>query len=277
LSRRLFEGIARAGEFGLSVQASVTVSHLLDYDQLPDTLRKLGFNNVSFSYPRREPLDSTSLVYGESELIDLDRDELLAALAAIRRLQKRFPVHNPAASLDEIARFIRDEKQSVPCVGGYKYFYLDWNLDIWRCEAWHEPLGSVFDFDRHPDQREPCHVCMMACYRIASMLMHAPIAMSDAARAVAGGQFAEAVSLLFRRSVAQSIWALVRQTPELRRFASRQNKAQPPDARNWQIRNGRRGPKAPRRQTEGILAPGTAAAIARPRRTGLTVPARETW
>jgi hypothetical protein len=33
----------------------------------------------------------------------------------------------------------------------------DWNLDIWRCEAWHEPLGSVFDLDRIPDQREPCH------------------------------------------------------------------------------------------------------------------------
>jgi hypothetical protein len=42
------------------------------------------------------------------------------------------------------------EQQAVPCIGGYKYLYLDWNLDIWRCEAWTEPLGSVLDLDRIP-------------------------------------------------------------------------------------------------------------------------------
>ena len=54
---------------------------------------------------------------------------------------------------------------SGSCIGGYKYFYIDWNLDIWRCEAWNEPMGSVFDLDHIPDQREPCNACMMACYR----------------------------------------------------------------------------------------------------------------
>jgi hypothetical protein len=49
---------------------------------------------------------------------------------------------------------VRGEQQAVPCIGGYKYFYLDWNLDIWRCEAWNEPLGSVFDLDRIPVQLE---------------------------------------------------------------------------------------------------------------------------
>jgi hypothetical protein len=47
---------------------------------------------------------------------------------------------------------------------------LDWNLDIWRCEAWNGPLGSVFDLDRIPDQREPCSAGMMACYRNASIV-----------------------------------------------------------------------------------------------------------
>jgi len=33
---------------------------------------------------------------------------------------------------------------------------LGWNLDIWRCEAWNEPLGSVFEETvkmRHPTRR----------------------------------------------------------------------------------------------------------------------------
>jgi MoaA/NifB/PqqE/SkfB family radical SAM enzyme len=222
LERRLAEGIAQAGERGVPVQASVTVNRLVHYDELPDTLQRLGFHCVSFSYPRREPFGSTSLVYGEdSQLVDLDRDELLEAIDSISRLKKRFPVLNPRASLADVARYVRGEPQAVPCVGGYKYFYLDWNLDIWRCEAWHEPLGSVFDLDRIPDQREPCNACMMGCYRNASMLMHAAVAATDAARSLAAGQIGAAVSSLFRRSVAQSVWALIEETPQMRRLARR--------------------------------------------------------
>jgi hypothetical protein len=198
----------------LPVQASVTVNRLVRYDELPATLRRLGFDHVSFSYPRREPFGSTSLVYGQSDLVDLDRDELLAALDAIGRLRKRFPVLNPRASLDEVARYVRGEKQLVPCVGGYKYFYLHWNLDIWRCEAWNEPMGSVFDLDRIADQREPCNACMMACYRNASMLMHAAVSAVDAAQALAAGRMGEAAGLLFRRSVAQSLLGARRGDPE---------------------------------------------------------------
>jgi MoaA/NifB/PqqE/SkfB family radical SAM enzyme len=225
LRGRLAEGIALARICGLPVQASVTVNRLVRYDELPDTLRHLGFDDVAFSYPRREPLGSTSLVYGDSNLVDLDRDELLTALDEISRLRKRFPVLNPRGSLAEVARFVRGEPQTVPCIGGYKYFYLDWNLDIWRCEAWNEPLGSVFDLDRIPDQREPCNACMMGCYRNASMLMHAAVAATDAARALAAAQIGSAVTSLFRRSVAQSIWALIEEAPKLRRQARRRKRA----------------------------------------------------
>jgi MoaA/NifB/PqqE/SkfB family radical SAM enzyme len=222
LERRLAEGIAQARGFGLPVKASVTVNRLVRYDELPDTLQHLGFDCVSFSYPRREPFGSTSLVYGgESDLVDLGQDELLAALDAIGRLRKRFPVLNPRASLAELARYVRGEPQAIPCIGGHKYFYLDWNLDIWRCEAWSEPMGSVFELDHIPDHREPCNACMMACYRNASILMHGAIAATDAARALAAGQIGSAVSSLFRRSVAQSLWALVEETPQMRRLARR--------------------------------------------------------
>jgi MoaA/NifB/PqqE/SkfB family radical SAM enzyme len=228
LGSRLAEGIAQARACGLPVQASVTVNRLVRYDELPDTLQRLGFDCVSFSYPRREPFGSSSLVYGgESRLVDLDGDELIAALEAMSRLRKRFPVLNPQASLAEVARYVRGERQAIPCIGGHKYFYLDWNLDIWRCEAWHEPLGPVFDLDRIPDQRAPCNACMMACYRNASMLMHAAIAATDAARALAAGQIGAAAVMLFRRSVAQSLWALVEETPQMRRLARRRKQIAP--------------------------------------------------
>jgi hypothetical protein len=101
---------------------------------------------------------------------------------------------------------------------------LDWNIDIWRCEAWNGPLGSVFDLDRIPDPREPCNACMMACYRNASILMHAAVATTDPARALAAGDFGGAAASLFRRGVAQSLWALIEETPKLHRLAPRRKR-----------------------------------------------------
>ena len=115
----------------------------------------------------------------------------------------------------EVRRYVRSEPQNIPCIGGHKYFYLDWDLNIWRCEAWHEPLGSVFDLDTIPDQREPCNACMMGCYRNASMLMHAPIAAVDAGRALSAGRMKTAIALLFRRSVAQSLGAMIAEIPRI--------------------------------------------------------------
>jgi MoaA/NifB/PqqE/SkfB family radical SAM enzyme len=209
LHRRIADGIARARGLGIPTSASVTMSRLVDYEALPEALERLGFHAVTFSYPNREPFPSNSLVYSESSaLLDQQSGELLDALAAIKRMKKKFRVLNPSVSLDEVARSIRGEEQLIPCIAGHKYFYLDWNLDIWRCEAWTQPLGSVFDLDHFPDQRDACNACRMACYRHASALMHGAIAVTDSAQAAVRGQLPSAIRSLFRRGVAQSMWAL---------------------------------------------------------------------
>ncbi|MCC8403554.1 radical SAM protein [Paraburkholderia sp. MMS20-SJTN17] len=209
LEARIREGIAQAHTFGIEVCASITVSRLVRYELLPETLSRLGFDSAVFSYPRREAFGSSSLVYDEnSTLVDLSPAELLEALSAIAQLKKRFRVMDPSAALAEVARFVRGEQQLIPCIGGSKYFYIDWNLDIWRCEAWPEPMGSVFDLDRLPDNREPCNDCMMGCYRHASVLMHGAIAVTESAYALGRGEFRAAVSSLFQRGVAYSLWAL---------------------------------------------------------------------
>ena len=228
LHRRITEGIERARTFGIPTSASVTVSRLVDYEALPEALERLGFHAVTFSYPNREPFASNSLVYSEhSTLINQQPGELLEALAAIRRMKKRFRVLNPALSLDEVARSIRGEEQSIPCIGGHKYFYLDWNLDIWRCEAWTQPLGSVFELDDFPDQRDECHACTMACYRHASALMHGAIAVTDSVQALARGNVPGAIRSLLQRGVADSLWALAaEQYPRLALSSQRRRAGQ---------------------------------------------------
>ena len=75
-----------------------------------------------------------------------------------------------------------------------------WNLDIWRYEAWHQPHGSVFDFGDVLGIRDSA---------------------ADMVRAAAASEISRAVAILFRRSVAQSIWSLAAQAPMLRRKAGR--------------------------------------------------------
>ncbi|HEX3408568.1 MAG TPA: radical SAM protein, partial [Caulobacteraceae bacterium] len=205
---RIERGIARIKARGVPVMASVTVSKLVDFDALPATLRRLGFDAVTFSYPRKEPFGSSSLVYGEnSDLVDFTDAELDAALDAILRLKRRFPVLNPAASVRDIQRHVRGAAEHFACVGGFKYFYMDWRLDVWRCEAWREPLGSVFDFDRLADDRTRCTACIMSCYRDTSVLMHAGVAAADAASALARAAPLAAARAFLKPSVMESIGA----------------------------------------------------------------------
>jgi len=178
---RIRKGVKIARDNGVTAVSVVTVNHLVNFEKLPELLKDLGFDAVSFSYPRKEPFGSSSLVYSDDcDLVDYTPDQLIAAMESIKALKSKFPVMNPSASLEDVKRSARGEDQLIGCVGGRKYFYLDWNLQIWRCEAWHEPLGSVFDLDTIPDRRDRCTACIQNCYRDTSVLMHAGVAMGDA-------------------------------------------------------------------------------------------------
>ncbi|HLX71999.1 MAG TPA: radical SAM protein [Verrucomicrobiae bacterium] len=222
VGERIRQGLSVARHNGVLRMASVTVSRLVQYEALPELLDYLGFDAVVFSYPRREPFGSTSMVFSQnSSLIDFGKEELCEALESIKALKKRFPVFNPAASIDDIKRHVRGEREHFACVGGYKYFYIDWNLNVWRCEAWNKPYGSVFDLDKIPDCRDRCTACMMSCYRDASVLMHAGMAFEDAMTAAGTGHLGEGTRLLFQRTVAQSLASVVAQSRQVFRLAGR--------------------------------------------------------
>jgi MoaA/NifB/PqqE/SkfB family radical SAM enzyme len=218
LGERIRKGVALASDAGLLTVACVTVNRLVHIAELPPLLRRLGFDSVDFSYPRHDPFPSSSLVYGDtSTLVDYSPEELASVLDEVKALKREFNVLNPTRGIEDVQRHLKGEPERFSCVGGHKYFYIDWDLNIWRCEAWHEPLGSVFDLDRIADERSHCTRCIMACYRNSSVLMHSAVAAADAAKRVAAGHPLQAASLLLRRSVAESVAALVESAPALRK------------------------------------------------------------
>jgi len=49
-------------------------------------------------------------------------------------------------SLLQRKRELWGEPEHFLCDDGCKSFCLDWSFDLWRCDAWHAPMCSVWDF-----------------------------------------------------------------------------------------------------------------------------------
>lgn len=195
--------IKRANEFfhsaGIQTTASITASRLIDdYDRLPAFLEALGFKSCTFSYPLTS-LASSYLSFSDSGLVNYSKDELVQVFEKIKHLKRRtgFPVVNPMESLSEMQRHLRGEREKFGCLGGHKYFYLDWNLDLYRCHFWEKPMCKVHEWDESKLIRDGCTRCMIDCYRDPSVLQFIAINTSDAWHALKRGHLVKAAKHVF--------------------------------------------------------------------------------
>jgi MoaA/NifB/PqqE/SkfB family radical SAM enzyme len=198
-------------ELGVQTTASVTASKLIeDYDKLPDFLRKLGFSSCTFSYPLTS-LASSYLSFSDSKLVSYTTDELIDVFERIKQMKRRsgFPVVNPSESLSEMQRHLRREPEKFGCLGGHKYFYLDWNLNLYRCHFWEKPMCSIYEFDQSKLIRDGCTRCMIDCYRDPSVLQFVAINASDAWSDLKRGKLINAArKILDRRNITslRAVW-----------------------------------------------------------------------
>jgi MoaA/NifB/PqqE/SkfB family radical SAM enzyme len=195
--------IKKANEFfhsiGVQTTASITASRLIeDYAKLPAFLESVGFTSCTFSYPLTS-LASSYLSFSDSGLVNFNNAELIDLFEKIKTLKRTsgFPVVNPMESLDEMQRHLRGEKEKFGCLGGHKYFYLDWNLNLYRCHFWETPMCSVYDWNDSKLIRDGCTRCMIDCYRDPSVLQHVAISVSDAFQHVKKGQLGAAAKDIF--------------------------------------------------------------------------------
>ena len=207
---RIREATARMVELEMTPLASVTMNKLIrDYRALVPFLRELGFAAVSFSYPRKAALGSSSLVYSEdSDLVDFTPEQLITAFQAVNDLRTDFPVQNPQASLADMQRHVRGEVETFPCFGGYKHFYMDWKLDLYRCETWDERMCSIWDFEQTPLIRDGCTACTTDCYRDSSVMLHFAVSIGDALNNLGRGRVGKAAADLFTRANLKSVGAV---------------------------------------------------------------------
>jgi MoaA/NifB/PqqE/SkfB family radical SAM enzyme len=197
-------------ELGIQTTASITASRLIeDYDKLPAFLETLGFKSCTFSYPLTS-LASSYLSFSDSGLVNYNREELIQLFDKIRQMKERsgYPVVNPSESLDEMQRHLRGEKEQFGCLGGHKYFYLDWHLNLYRCHAWDKPMCNVYEWDDSKLIRDGCTKCMIDCYRDPSVLQFVAISASDAYNNLKKGKVLSAAKSVFDKRNITSIKAV---------------------------------------------------------------------
>jgi MoaA/NifB/PqqE/SkfB family radical SAM enzyme len=180
--RKIQQANAVFETLGVQTTASVTASKLIDdYSKLPEFLTQLGFRSCTFSYPLTT-LGSSYLSFSNSSLVNYRTEELIQVFDHIKEMKRRsgFPVVNPSESLTEMQRHLRGERERFGCLGGHKYFYLDWNLNLYRCHFWEKPMCSIYEFDASKLIRDGCTRCMIDCYRDPSVLQFVAVNASDA-------------------------------------------------------------------------------------------------
>jgi MoaA/NifB/PqqE/SkfB family radical SAM enzyme len=210
LGKRILSATERMPGLGMTPIAQVTMNKMIrDYRALTKLLGELGFQAVAFSYPQKARLGSTTLAWSsQSLLVDFSDDELVEAFDAVDDARKVFPVNNPRASVADMKRHLLGQKERFVCYAGYKSFYMDWNYDIWRCDAWDKRMCSVWDFADTPFIRDGCTACIADCYRDSSVMLHFAISLGDAAKQLAQGHFLAAARVFFDSRNAASLRAV---------------------------------------------------------------------
>lgn len=197
-------------QLGIQTTASVTASKLIDdYDKLPAFLTELGFTSCTFSYPLTN-LASSYLSFSDSSLVNYKTEELIQVFEKIKQMKHNsgYPVVNPTESLSEMQRHLRKETEKFGCLGGHKYFYLDWNLNLYRCHFWETPMCNIYEFDQSKIIRDGCTRCMIDCYRDPSVLQFIAISASDAYNNLKKGKIGAAAKNVFDRRNLTSLKAV---------------------------------------------------------------------
>ena len=198
LTAHIREMMPYLGDAGLAPVASVTLSRLVnDLGEMLRFLEDLGFGRVTFSYPITR-LHSTYLGFAEHYSVDFTPEELDRWFAQIKALKSlsRLAILNPNLGLTDMRRQLRGQPGRFPCLAGFKYFFADWHLQVFRCHFLQDTLGPLEEIHRFPPIRDGCTACTIECYRDPSVYQFLAVSMADSLAALRQGRWLKGLKAL---------------------------------------------------------------------------------
>jgi hypothetical protein len=114
---------------------------------------------------------------------------------------------------------LRGEPELSGCLAGYKFFYLDWHLDLYR-HNWDRPMCHITGFDEVERVRDGRIACMIDCYCDDSVMQHIGVAIGDGVAAAASGRVDKALRHWFDRRIAPLSTRFCKRRPAPPRLAT---------------------------------------------------------
>jgi MoaA/NifB/PqqE/SkfB family radical SAM enzyme len=196
---------------GIKAVASVTLSRLIDdLDALVSFVRDLGFTRLTFSYPLTR-LNSSYLGFADNDLVAISPEELDHLFTQILEVKGRAPIIilNPRLALEDARRQIYGLPSRFPCLAGFKYFFADWNLEVFRCHFLPDTLGPLEEIDQITPIRDGCNACSIDCYRDPSVLQYSAVSVADTLAAWRRGEVLQGFKSLLNLNNVLSLTALI--------------------------------------------------------------------
>jgi MoaA/NifB/PqqE/SkfB family radical SAM enzyme len=211
LTGHIREMVPKLHDVGLDPVASVTLSRLIgDLQEMALFLEDLGFHRVTFSYPLTR-LNSSYLGCADHDSVDFTPTELHARFAQVKALQASTSLHilNPRLSLSDLQRQLEDRPARFPCLAGFKYFFVDWRLQVYRCHYLDQPLGPLEELAHFAPSRDDCRACTIDCYRDPSVCQYVAVSLADSLAALRQGQWRKSLGALLHPYNVLSLAALL--------------------------------------------------------------------
>jgi MoaA/NifB/PqqE/SkfB family radical SAM enzyme len=183
---------------GLEPVASVTLSRLIDdLWEMLSFLEELGFHRVTFSYPLTR-LNSPYLGFADHNSVDFTPTELFHWFNRIKECKARTSLNilNPSLALNDLQRQLKHRTGRFPCLAGFKYFFVDWDLQVYRCHYLGDSLGPLENIDQIPPIRDGCAACLIDCYRDPSVYQYLAVSIADGLTALRQGHWLQGLGTL---------------------------------------------------------------------------------
>ena len=130
---------------------------------------------------------------------DLFPGELDGLFTQVLELKERAPVKilNPRLGLEEARRQLQGLPCRFPCLAGFKYFFADWHLNVYRCHFLGDTLGPLEEIHHITPIRDGCNACNIDCYRDPSVYQYVAVSLADTLAAWSRGEVVRGLKSLF--------------------------------------------------------------------------------
>lgn len=137
---------------------AITRHNYLEIEKMLSFIFRIGFKEATFQLPTKSTKSSYE-IGSDSEILHFTNQELVPIAEEIISLKKQYKIFNSHEGLREVIRFLRGEPAKFFCRAGYKFFYVDWNNKIWRCQMSDECYGDINNLKSFKFSPKKCEKC----------------------------------------------------------------------------------------------------------------------